>query len=146
MENQIKVCGSLDLSAGSGLIITRSSCVQLRVAHFRVMAYRTFSNVKHYTFLLKEAALQSLQMLDRFSSMPEMAKFGREFIFNYLYAKTVTEARSNESIERWIAGTENTCEHVCPFRYESDCIEAISGVARLNFHLHRKLGSWVGER
>jgi len=138
------VFGSLSPSDDQRLIATRSACFQLRVAHFRVMAFSTFSGDPDYQFLLKGAAQESLKLLESFSSIPEMAKFGRAFLFNYIYAKTAAEA-SSENVEQWIGGTENDLDEVCPLPYESDGNKVTSRMARLSFHT-KKLRSWVGER
>ena len=81
------------------------------------MAYQTFSDSEHYRFLLNSAAQESLKMLESFSSLTEMAKFGGAFLFNYIYAKTAAGATSNENVERWIGGTGTNFDEVCPAPY-----------------------------
>jgi hypothetical protein len=110
----------LDPSENPQLPKSLSTALQLRIAHFRVLALHTFSGYSDHHSLLKEAAQKSLTVLDDHCSVPDMAKFGRAFTYNYLYAKWVTGSSSNERVERWIEGSVHNIHDVCLLLYQSD--------------------------
>lgn len=82
-------------------------------------------------------------MLENYSTIPEMGRFGLAFTFNYMYAKCSIHAPAQENIERWItsraSGSVQTLEEVCFLIHESDFYEASAGMACGNIGIQRKL-------
>ena len=107
VSNQLTVFASLKSSLDSRLM-KRSGFVQLRVAHCRALACYRFHKEPLYQHFLAEAGEQSLKLLGEYSSKSEMDKFGRAFMYNYMYACWAAGINSgHETIDKWTGKATN---------------------------------------
>jgi hypothetical protein len=113
----------------------RSGFVQLRVNRCRSLACYRFYNIKGYEHFLEEIGLGSLKLLEDYSTKAEMKKFGRAFMYDYMYGRWAAGYNFEiKAIDNWTGKATNradpmptgcTLREVCPCFYESNVMKIL---------------------
>lgn len=136
VTNQLNLFATLNSSVNSRLM-KRSGFVQLRVARCRSLACYRFHNMEGYEHFLVEVGEKSLKLLEDYSTKAEMEKFGRAFMYDYMYACWAAGVNGgNETIDKWTGKVTNRADpvppssgcrlqDVCPCFYESNVMKLL---------------------